>query len=182
MFALETRATLSRRSGSASAGAEQVPGKGDCLQCRRRGRERHRAPRARRVRCTRFTTSAATAAASSSARTRLAGCRGSGAPAFGRCRRRRRLPVSRVELQPRRDAARRALRAVRRGLPEGEFLARAGRARYLGRLHLPEPVGQARRRSREQVAKADAHARRAIRSRSCAAARSSSTTCARTGK
>ncbi len=38
------------------------------------------------------------------------------------------------------SAARRAIRAVRCGLPEGEVLARAGRARDLGRIHLPQSL------------------------------------------
>ena len=58
----------------------------------------------------------------------------------------------------RRHAARRALRAVRRGVSERGLLARAGRARDLGRLHLPEPVGQAAA-ARERRRKDRAHAR-----------------------
>ncbi len=99
------------------------------------GRQHHHHAIDRPDTCTRSTTSAAIAA------------RGS-APSRRDVRRQHPVPVSRLDLRPRRPADRRAAHGRSAALPQGRLPAAPRPRRRLGRPHLHQPVAATRRRSR----------------------------------
>ena len=148
--------------------AEQVARPGQFFVREVARREHHHHAQRRRHACTRSTTSAGTAARS---------C----APSRRDIRRQHPVPVSRLDLRPRRTPDRRAAHGRGAALPQGGLPAAPRPRRRLGRAHLhqsvtrtPAPLRDAARRPAGQV-----HAPGAWRT--CGSATASSTTSRRTG-
>ena len=182
VFALE-RERLFHAQWFCVGRAEQVPTRGDCLHVHVAGESvlilRGKDDSAAR----RSTTSAAIAAAGWCARRRCR-IRTSRREAVRlRCPPASCVPITRGLTTSMARCARHLTCRFDASMPEGGLLARAGPRRYLGRLHLRESrcdhAGAAVAGAARGARAASSHA---IRSRICGAARSSSTTCAPTGK